>query len=197
MAHFTEAIRLNPGLVTAHFNLGLIREPRGEARASGGSLRRGHQASTGLRQSTPQPGRRALRLGNYKAAKAEFAEAIRLDPGLAEAYTATAMLMAACPDAKFRDSNGAVQFATRACELTKWKNPVTLDALAAAQAEAGDYRRGGTRGKRGPLNFLGTNGRKPNIARDWCSTRLKSPTVRRHHDSPRLKLARNHGDFLA
>ena len=59
-AHFKEAIRLNPRLVIAHFNLGLIREARGEARGSSGSLRRGHQPRTGLRQSTPQPGWRAL-----------------------------------------------------------------------------------------------------------------------------------------
>ena len=70
---------------------------------------------------------------------AHFAEAIRLEPGDPNAYNASAMIMAACPEAKFRDGKGAVQFATRACELTKWKNPIILDTLAAAQAEAGDF----------------------------------------------------------
>ncbi len=79
------------------------------------------------------------RLGNYEAARAQFAEAIRLQPGEPEAYNASALIMAACPEAKFRDGKGAVQFATRACELTEWKNPIILDTLAAAQAEAGDF----------------------------------------------------------
>ena len=47
--------------------------------------------------------------------------------------------MAACPEAKFRDGKRAVEFATRACELTKWKDPRILNTLAAAQAEAGDF----------------------------------------------------------
>ncbi len=47
--------------------------------------------------------------------------------------------MATHPEAKFRDGKGAVALATRACELTKWKDPRFLDTLAAAKAEAGDF----------------------------------------------------------
>ena len=63
----------------------------GEVRDSGGSLCRGH--------STGQPGYVAAhqnlgnvlyRLGNYEAAAAHYAEAIRLDPGYVEAYNASA-----------------------------------------------------------------------------------------------------------
>ena len=104
-AHFAEAIRLQPGDVPAHRNLGLV----------------------------------FSHLGKYESAKAQFAEAIRLEPGDPIAYNASAMLMAACPQAKFRDGKRAVQLATRACELTEWKNPIILDTLAAAQAEAGDF----------------------------------------------------------
>ena len=60
-------------------------------------------------------------------------------PAIAKAYNASAMIKAACPEAKFRDGKGAVAIATRACELTKWKNPIILDTLAAAQAEADDF----------------------------------------------------------
>jgi hypothetical protein len=47
--------------------------------------------------------------------------------------------MATCPDERFRDGVKAVQFAQRACTLTKWNVIDYLDTLAAAYAEAGDF----------------------------------------------------------
>ena len=50
-----------------------------------------------------------------------------------------AWLLATCPEDRFRDGKKAVAAATRACELTRWKNAEVLDTLAAADAEAGDF----------------------------------------------------------
>ena len=47
--------------------------------------------------------------------------------------------MATCPDAKYRDGKKAIESATKACELTEWKDADHLDTLAAAYAEAGDF----------------------------------------------------------
>ena len=55
------------------------------------------------------------------------------------AHNACAWLWATCPDAKYRDGTQAVASATRACELTGWKDADDLDTLAAASAEAGDF----------------------------------------------------------
>ena len=43
------------------------------------------------------------------------------------------------PDAKVRDGKRAVEAATKACELTNYKNGGYLDTLAAAYAEVGDF----------------------------------------------------------
>jgi tetratricopeptide (TPR) repeat protein len=75
----------------------------------------------------------------WAKALADLDEAIRLEPDNSEPYNDRAWIRATCPDAKLRDGKQAVAAATRACELTGWKEPALLDTLAAACAEAGDF----------------------------------------------------------
>jgi tetratricopeptide (TPR) repeat protein len=75
----------------------------------------------------------------YDKALADFAEAIRLDPTDPVALNSRAVLLATCLEEKYRDGKKAIADATKACELTEWKDAETIDTLAAAHAEAGDF----------------------------------------------------------
>jgi tetratricopeptide (TPR) repeat protein len=77
----------------------------------------------------------------YPEAIADDDEAIRLAPESPRAYNQRAWLRATCPDTKFRDGKKAVADATRACDLTEYKNYQYIDTLAAACAESGDFDR--------------------------------------------------------
>jgi len=77
--------------------------------------------------------------GQYGKAAADLDEALRLQPENAARLIARAQLWATCPEARYRDGKKAVDAATRASELTAWKGPYALDALAAALAESGDF----------------------------------------------------------
>jgi tetratricopeptide (TPR) repeat protein len=77
--------------------------------------------------------------GDYGKAIADWTEAIRLDPQLAMAYNNLAWLCATCPDPRYRDSKEALRNATKACELSTWRDQNRLSTLAAAHAEAGDF----------------------------------------------------------
>jgi tetratricopeptide (TPR) repeat protein len=77
----------------------------------------------------------------YDKAIGDFNEVMRLDPKGADAYNELAWLWATCPDERFRDGKKAVALATRACELTEWKDAEILDTLAAAYAELGDFEK--------------------------------------------------------
>ena len=79
------------------------------------------------------------RRGNYADALAHYAEAVRFDRDRVNALNNLAMVLAACPDPGLRDGRRAVATATRVCELLKWNEPNSLDTLAAAHAEAGDF----------------------------------------------------------
>jgi tetratricopeptide (TPR) repeat protein len=80
-----------------------------------------------------------VELGNYKAALADFKVAKNVEKPETRVLNSLAWLHATCPDAAVRHGKAAVADATRACELTAWKNPDYLDTLAAAYAEAGDF----------------------------------------------------------
>ena len=71
---------------------------------------------------------------------ADFQKAIELNaPGVDRALNSLAWLRATSPDASLRNAAEAVEFASRACELTRWQNAGYVDTLAAAYAEKGDF----------------------------------------------------------
>jgi tetratricopeptide (TPR) repeat protein len=76
---------------------------------------------------------------DYDKATADFEEAIRLDPKDPEPWNDAAWIAATCLNPSSRNGKKAVQYATKACELTGWKQWQPLDTLAAACAEAGDF----------------------------------------------------------
>lgn len=75
----------------------------------------------------------------YERAIADYDEARRLDPKNLEPWNAEAWIAATCLQTRFRDGKKAVHYATKACELTDWKDARVLDTLAAAYAEDGDF----------------------------------------------------------
>ena len=75
----------------------------------------------------------------YDKALNDFKAAIEINPKFVSAYNERAWLWATCRDEKARDGKKAVESATKACELTAWKNPAFLDTLAAAYAETGYF----------------------------------------------------------
>jgi Tfp pilus assembly protein PilF len=138
-AHYAEALRLDPDFADAHNNLGALLHGQGNYEASATHYAAAVRINPGHAAAHNNLGVVLCRRGKYEDAAAHYAEALRLNPNEGEALKNLAMMLAACPDAKHRDGKRAVEFASRACELSVWKRPDFLDALAAAHAEAGDF----------------------------------------------------------
>jgi WD40 repeat protein/tRNA A-37 threonylcarbamoyl transferase component Bud32 len=79
------------------------------------------------------------RSNTYTQLFADYEAVIDIDPEHAGALNALAWLRVICPAAEFRDEVKAVKEATKACELTDWKNHDYLGTLAAAYSEVKDY----------------------------------------------------------
>jgi tetratricopeptide (TPR) repeat protein len=76
---------------------------------------------------------------DFARAVAELTAIARMAPDDAEVHRLLARILATCTNESVRDGNRAVHEAIRACELTNWHDPDSIDTLAAAYAEVGDY----------------------------------------------------------
>jgi eukaryotic-like serine/threonine-protein kinase len=141
IATYREAIRLDPKNASFHVRLGAIlcdvkHDYDGAINAFNEAIRLNpNYADAHFDLGIALLGKRDL-----DGAIAAFREAIRLAPRHADAHINLSWLLAAGPD-PVRDGKRAIEHATRACELTEWKNPEFIGILAAAYAEAGDFDR--------------------------------------------------------
>ena len=92
-----------------------------------------------IRAETHIGGNHVASQAEYDKAIADYDEAIRLDPKNPAPWNNKAWIAATCLKAKYRDGKRAVHDALRACELSSWKEWKTIDTLAAAYAEVGDF----------------------------------------------------------
>lgn len=78
-------------------------------------------------------------LGQTGAARANYAEAFRIDPNWPQLANRRARLLCTHPEAKERDVHLALELAEQICQATDNREAVFLDTLAAAQANAGRF----------------------------------------------------------
>ena len=81
-------------------------------------------------------------LGKYAEASKEFDYLIAIHPRrvtLARVLKQRAWFQATCRDSSFRNGQQAVKDAKAACSIQEWKDETTIDTLAAAYAETGDF----------------------------------------------------------
>ena len=77
--------------------------------------------------------------GDWGKVIADYEATLKEGSPTAETYNELAWLRATCLDEKYRNGKQAVEYATKACELSAWKAANDLDTLAAAYAEAGNF----------------------------------------------------------
>jgi tetratricopeptide (TPR) repeat protein len=138
--HFEKAVQIDPGLAEAHSNLG-------NALASRGQLDQAMLHFQKVVEINPGSAEAHYNLGTMlyyahariQEALAQWREALRLDPNFAPAMIQAAHALAASLEASNRNGVEAVKLAERAVQLAGTDNPVYLDTLAAAYAEAGRF----------------------------------------------------------
>ncbi len=80
-----------------------------------------------------------LNLGKHELAITDYEKAVRRRPEDSGILNNLAWVLATSPVDELRDGKRAIELATKACELTEYKQAHILSTLAAAFAEAGDF----------------------------------------------------------
>jgi tetratricopeptide (TPR) repeat protein len=140
VAHLTAAIELEPEHARLYIDRGLAFRLKGELDKAiadySEAIRLGYDVHG-------QRGEVYLRMGDYRAAEADYEAALDGEEkhagGLPIVRSKLGWLLATCPDDGLRDGHRAIELATTACEQLKWEKFWAVDALAAACAETGDF----------------------------------------------------------
>ena len=139
--HLRHSIRINPRWVESHAVLGEFLLEQGHAQEAVPEL----QAAIAIRPrfaSAEEELASALEaLGNWSGALVHWRKALEIEPGRPSALLGTAWLLATAPDAAVRNGTEAMRIAQEASAQGSADDPNTLDVLAAACAEEGDFTR--------------------------------------------------------
>ena len=138
--HYRAALRVKPDLAGAHYhlaNLLLKQKHTDEARRHFMEALRSDPA---MAEAHYQLGVIAAEQKDTVETIKRWQEALRLKPDWLEPLNNLAWLLATHPDPKVRNGTQAVKLALRATGLTRQRDAGAFDTLAAAYAEAGQYK---------------------------------------------------------
>jgi len=139
---FLEVIRIEPKLDLGYYDAGVIYNLTNRYQEAVDAMTRAidlRQDDRGLGRRRAERGNAYFHLGQFKRAQDDIVAAVRLASHDADVLNNAAWFRATCPDASFRNGKEAVELASRACQLDKWKDADQIDTLAAAHAEAGNF----------------------------------------------------------
>jgi len=126
-------------------------------KVQGEPIPEGSPGRNGLAWSHFYAGLWAEREQQYETALARYETATRVRPDLAVAFHHLARMQATGPLPEFRAAPQALHNTQRACELTAWLDPQSLETYAAAQANAGDFD-AAVKGQQEAINRLAPEG---------------------------------------
>jgi tetratricopeptide (TPR) repeat protein len=139
--YWQKALSLKPDWVEAHNNLAVILEKQGKTEQAVDNWKK-------VLKLAPDNFTANVNLGTayYGWQRPELAiecwtRAIETNPDSAETLNNLAWILATSKDAKLREPGRALEFAQRACQITKNTRPDFLDTLAVAYAANGNFEK--------------------------------------------------------
>ncbi len=139
ISHFEQALQSEPGYVNSRVNLGVALLQKGKVDEAIVHFQKALELDAKLPEAHYGLGNAFSQQGRMVEAINHFQNALQLKPAYPEALNNLAWLFAMCPDTSLRNGKKAVELAQQANDLTGGTNPIVLQTLAVAFAEAGRF----------------------------------------------------------
>jgi tetratricopeptide (TPR) repeat protein len=139
ISHFAKAVDLKPDYADAQNNLGIVLLQKGRVGEAVLHLEKAEEFNPRNTQTYYNLGAAFYMQKRIPEALAEWRAGLRVDPDDLPLLGQTAWVLATNPEASVRNGGEAVELAVRAVKLSGAKDPIALDTLAAAYAEAGRF----------------------------------------------------------
>lgn len=136
---YTRAVELAPSFAEAYKNRGIVWFRMGQLQRAIEDYGKALHADPGFADAHKNRGVAWYHSAKFNEALNDYIDALRLDPGSVEANNQLAWMLSVCPDPKYRNASKALDLAKRAVSFSE--GPATLDTLAAAHAESGDFKK--------------------------------------------------------
>jgi len=137
--HFQKVVELKPDDAEAHNNLGWCLVQTGRDGEGIDHFQRALEIRPDFAEARSNLGFVLLQKGRVREAMTHIQMAVTLQPDNARTLSGLAWVLATCSEASVRDGARAMELAQRANRLTGGQDPMALRALAAADAETGQF----------------------------------------------------------
>ncbi|NQT70115.1 MAG: tetratricopeptide repeat protein [Desulfobacteraceae bacterium] len=138
--HYYRALQINPAKAKAHNNLGVALSRQGNDKAAIYHYNEALRINSDYAGAYYNLGKIFANQGKTENAILHFHKALQKDPDMTQALYNLSWIGATSEDDKFRNGIEAIKLAEKLCKLQNYSQPLSLDALAAAYAEAGRFK---------------------------------------------------------
>jgi len=146
---YFKALQINPNYAEAHNNIGVILACQNKDKEAIIHFYEALRIDAGYAGAYYNLGKIYANQGRVKESILNYRKALRFSPDMTEALYNLAWILACCEDEKYRDGEEAVKLAEKLCRITRYNQPLALDALAAAYAETEKFDAAALTAKKG------------------------------------------------
>jgi len=170
---FKQALRIDPNYADAYLHLGHVYYALTRYEEAIQSYKQVVEIDPNRADAYYNLGYAYSKLGRYEQEVEAYRQAISIDPNELSSLNNLAWLYSTCPEDEFRNGKAAVELARRSLALPVPNNHGSLDTLAAAYAECGDFEKAIEYQKKA-IELAGDNA-KPGYEKRLAAYRAKKP----------------------